>query len=263
MLKKIKNILVLGLVIFYSSGYSEPNKLKFVATTTHIGNILSEIGKDKVDVVTIVSANTCPGHFDIEPSVIKKTVDAKILLYHGWEKWINKIVEINSDISLIKIEVENNWLLPEVNLQAAKEICRILCEIDHKNKYFYEQNYINYKKEIEDFVSKIERIKYGKTKVLCAERNSELLRWLGFDIVGIYKTSEENSLKEIKKIVKLAKQKNVNLIVDNLQSNFKLGRQVAKDVKAKYMILTNFPTEDTYLKTLKNILEQIDSIIYE
>lgn len=262
-IKNTKNILILVLVIFCSFVYSDIKKLKVVATTTHIGNIINEIGKEKVEVVTIVSANMCPGHFDIEPGMIKKVLDSKILLYHGWEKWVNKIVEINPSIDLIKIDVNNNWLLPGINLQATYEICKQLCEIDSRNKYFYEQNYKNYKEEIENFVSKIEKTKYNKIKVLCADRNSEFLRWLGFEIVYVYKTSEEISLKEIKNIIKLARERKVNLIVDNLQSGFKLGRQVAKDVKAKYLVLTNFPIEDSYIKTLQHILKQIDTTVYE
>ncbi|MFQ3675812.1 MAG: zinc ABC transporter substrate-binding protein [Endomicrobiia bacterium] len=263
-MKKVYNIfIVLSATIFFSISFADVQKLKFVATTTHISNILSAIGREKVDVATIVSANLCPGHFDVNPGMVKKTVDTKYLLYHGWERWIKKIVEINPDIKLYKIEVYNNWLLPEINLKAAYEIFKLLCEIDSENKYFYELNYKNYEEEIEKFVSKINKGKYSKIKVLCARHQYELLNWLGFSIIDTYNTSEELSLKEIKKIIKIAKQKRVDLIVDNLQSSFKLGKQVAQDVNAKYLILTNFPTENSYLETLKHILEQIDTIIYE
>jgi zinc transport system substrate-binding protein len=239
------------------------SKIKIVATTTHISTILTEIGRDKVEIINLVPGGMCPGHFDIAPQTVKNIAEANLILYHGWEKWINKVIEINPKLQSKKVQVntQGNWLVPEINLSAAKELLEILIKTDPDNESYYTKNYLSYKNSIKQLSTEIERYKkkYSGIKVICSLQQKEFVSYLGFKILSEYNRIEDMTLQELKNIVSIGKKEKVVLVIDNLQSGPNTGNQIAKDLGAKHVVLTNFPTDLSYVETVKyniNILNK-------
>lgn len=239
----------------------QTERIKIVATTSLIGTIVETIGKDKVDVVTIIPAGMCPGHFDIKPGDMASMYDAKVLLSHGWEEWMTKLVNSIENKKLITrtIDIEENWMLPNINKRAATEIANILCEVDPPNKYWYKKNLDNYKREIDSVAIYLKESTQNLqgVKVICSDYQADFLSWLELDIIATYGRPEELTPKELTKLMDVGKKENVQIVIDNLQSSSKIGKQIAEEIGAAHVILTNFPLDNSYVNALKENVEKI------
>ncbi len=245
-----RKILYVLFLIFCVSVYSYAKKLNIVATTTNIASIVKEIAQDKAEVLEIVPSDMCPGHFDLSPKDAQKILNSDIFFYHGWEQWIKNLMK---ETKSYKIPIEGNFMIPQINLAVAEKILEILSEIDPQNKEVYKNNYDKYSEKIKKIEQRIKKDfqKYKDIKVICSEHQKEFLEWLGFSVVYSYPRQEQISLKDIANVLNI--KENINLVVDNLQSGPNIGRQLAKELNAKHIVLTNF-VEGSYIETLlKNI----------
>ena len=235
---------------------------KIVVTTSIIGSIVNAIGKERVEVVTIVSAGMCPGHFDVKPQDIAILSDADALLNHGFEGWVEKLLNSvgNSKLLAKAVSVEGNWMVPETHKKAAKKIIKILCNISPQNISWYEENLSCYEKTIDSTAVQIRELTKDlkDIKVICAEYQSGFLRWLGFKVIATYGRAEELTPKKLAEIIKIAKRESVQIVVDNLQSGAGTGRLLAEEIGASHITLTNFPLGDSYIVSLR---ENVDKII--
>lgn len=256
-MKKLK-FLFLSFIFLVNISNAEVKKTKIVATTTNIAALVKEIAKDKVEVINIIPYGMCPGHFDLSIKDVKKITEADLFIYHGWELWIKNFLDKTK--KSYKISVEKNLMIPEVNLEVAKEILEVLCEISPENKNFFEKNYDEYYNKVRNFSLLIKQKfeKYKGVKVISSEHQKEFLTWLGFEVVYSYPRQEQVSLKDFKNIFSLNEK--IVFVADNLQSGSNVGKQLAKDLKIKHIVLTNF-VESDYIKTLNKNIKKIEKIL--
>jgi len=255
--------LLLSSLNFLGCRQISTDRIKVVTTTTLIGTLVKTIGKDKVDVVTIVPGGMCPGHFDVKPDDIKKLSTAKVLINHGWEVWISDLLNsIENEKLVIKtLKIKGNWMIPDIQIIAGEEITKTLCEIDSQNSSFYKKNLNHCKKEINSVAVEVKNTDFRGEKVVCSEYQTEFLKWLGFEVVATYGSSKELTLKDLAEIISIAKKKDVHIVIDNLQSGLKAGEQIAEEIGAKYIVLTNFPLGDSYTESLKENINKLACVV--
>ncbi len=247
-------------LLLLSSVAVPAEKIRVVTTTSLIGSIVERIGGNKVVVTTIVPAGMCPGHFDLKPGQMRDLYTARVVIIHGWEKWMKKMLESpRKPLPIRTVAIEGNWMVPDVQIAAAREITKILSEIDPWQRGWYKENLKNYLREIQVFSRKVEKLKegWGKIKIICASQQEEFLKWLGLEVVAVYGRSEELNPKEIIAIIEKARKKEVGMVVDNLQSGADTGLEIAREVGAKHITLTNFPLNGSYLDSLKENINKI------
>jgi len=71
------------LIAFFLSATPAFAKVKVVATLPWIGSVANEIGKEQVEITTLVKPNQDPHMVDARPSMILATRKADILMYNG------------------------------------------------------------------------------------------------------------------------------------------------------------------------------------
>ena len=255
----ISIVLLLQSLNFLGCREISTHKIKVVTTTTLIATLVKAIGKDKIDVVTIVPGGMCPGHFDVKPDDIKKLSTAKVLINHGWEVWTSDLLNSveNENLLTKTIKIEGNWMIPNIQILAGEEITKTLCEIDPQNSPFYKKNLNHYKKEVNSVAVEVKNTDFQGKKVVCSEYQAEFLKWLGFKVVATYESSEDPTIKNLAEIMSTAKRENVHIVIDNLQSGSKVGEQIAEEIGAKYIVLTNFPLSDSYTESLKENIHKL------
>ncbi len=233
-------------------------KIKVITTTSDIEFIVRTIGKGRIDAVSIVPPSLCPGHFELKMKDLIEIQNGRVILFHGWERWMENLKE---GPQRIRVEVDGNWMIPDVNLKASEKILNILLKIDPLGEKVFQTNYTAYKKELEDLEKNIEELKkgIGRIKVISSTRQKEFLQWLGMDVVSEF-DENEMSVKELKELIKKGKENNVKIVVDNLQRESDYGKRIASEMGAKYIVLTNFPQgsyRDSLMENVKKILNVI------
>lgn len=264
--RQVKNIflftlLILILVLNFYCEISSTNKIKVTTTTSLLGSIVQAIGKQRIDVITIVPAGMCPGHFDIKAGDVKGLANSKILLNHGWEKWIDKLLNaVDNKPVLFTINVEGNLMVPQIHKKASEHITTLLCSLDYAHQEFYRNNFASYTSIIDSLETMIKKRaeKLISIKVVCSELQVEFLEWLGFDVVMTYARAEELTPKVLSEIIHKAKKEKVKLVVDNLQSGPDIGLTIAQEIGTQHINLTNFPLKGSYPDAL---IENFNSIM--
>ncbi len=237
--------------------------IRIVTSTSDISLVVKALAPDEVEVVNIIPGGMCPGHFDLSPGEANLIFTSDLILYHGFETWFKKVEDLRTGIKVIDLKTDENWMIPEVYCKGASEICDILkeeCGSVNPDIVEIDKNYKRLKIKIDSLsvlVSKRSKSLKG-IEVICNEHQKDFLEFLGMKVVSVFSPGDELSIKEISEVIKIGKEKDVKIIVDNLQSGWKVGETLAKELEGTYIILSNFPDERGYEETL---LGNIDTLL--
>ncbi len=257
------------LFVFSSFGYKKEKKLKVVATTSLISSILQEVGEDKIEIITIVPPAVCPGHFDIKPKEVEDLAEARLFLEHGFEKklFTDSLIDSvkNSKLKRVTLDIKGNWMVPTIYITAIDRIVEVLSKIKPEYSDFFKKEAAEYKKKIAEFSAQIKKkaddLKIKEIKIVCSKMQVDFLKWMGFKVIATYDREENTGISQLKEIIEKAKKEKVKLVVDNLQTQSKLGACIAHELGVHLVVLTNFPKEFSgkfsYLESLKENVSKI------
>ncbi|MGQ9678658.1 MAG: metal ABC transporter substrate-binding protein [bacterium] len=229
-------------------------KLKVVASTALIGTIVQTVGDGKVQVTTIAPAGICPGHFDITPQALAAVYDAQLVLYHGWEGWMEKLKEEakKSASTWTVLKTKGNWMVPPVQHQATEELTTLLIHALPGESLLFAKNCQRYQTQIDSVATLIKSLFTARRlpRVVASEHQADFLKWLGFNVVGTYRRPEDFTARELSSLAQVMIDSSVGLVVDNLQSGPDAGRPFAEAARVSHITLSNFPLEGDYLETV-------------
>ena len=252
-------------------------KLKVVASTSLITQIVERIGGDRVDVVNIIPPGQCPGHFDVKPGDIQQLAEADLFLLHGWqgEKFSEELIATadNPDLTVISLDIpsnsESNWMVPSVQQEATDGVAAALSQVDSANNSAYQASADEYKKVIEiketELQGRLAGQNLANVNVICSGMQAAFLNWVGLNVVTFYGRPDSLTPQVVKDLVDTGEAENVTLIIDNLQSGQDAGAGLAEELGCARIILSNFPggfdNTGTWEKTIdentRRILEAI------
>ncbi|MBU4350221.1 metal ABC transporter substrate-binding protein [bacterium] len=230
-----------------------------VCTTSILADFTREVGKEYIQVKEIVPAGMCPAHYDIKPSDIYTVSKATIIFSHGFEPWLQNLVESSGNKTTQIIRVKGPWNPPSLAVAKIEMINESLCNnIPEKAEYFNKSAtdliktiHTNSKQIIEE----ASNLQVSKIKVICNEFQKDFVSWLGFNVIATYPSPEMISTKQFLKLLLKGKTENITLIIDNLQSGTEFGSKLAFDLGATQIVLSNFPgatpETDSYVKLIK------------
>ncbi len=224
-------------------------KLKVITTTSLLTQIVEKVGGDKVDVVNIIPPTQHPGDFDTSPGDIKKLADAGLFLWHGWpgETFVPDLLASadNPDLTVVKVDVAGNWMIPSVQLEAADRVAAALSQADSQNSAAYQQAAAEYKDIIKAKEAEIKARLAGagvsQVSVLGAFWQADFVTWAGLNVVATYGAPDSLTPQAVKELVDKGREAGVTLVVDNLQSGRDAGKAIAEELGARRVILSNFP----------------------
>jgi zinc transport system substrate-binding protein len=251
--KLMVRLLLIGIAVF---GCAQPKqgRIPVVASTTLINTIIQAIGGDRFAVTTIAPAGLCPGHFDLKPSDVTAANNAQLILNHGWEAWYPSLEKalIPPGPRKVTLATKGNWMIPNVQKQAAAEIAALLMELDTAGADTYRLAAARYRADVDSAAAAARALLTGKElpTVIAAEQQAPFLTWLGFRVVATYGRAEDFTAQELTRLARVASDSGVRLVVDNLQSGPDIGKPLAEGFGAKHVTLTNFPLQGSYRQSL-------------
>ncbi len=257
---------------FYLQGWSvrptPAEGVRVICTTTLIESAVKAIGEDHVSVTTIIPFRVCPGHFDLTPKEMAQIKTGDLFVAHGFEQFLQKLArDLGSDVPIVRVSVQENWMTPSAYREAVKNICDILCAHAPHLSEFFRQNANRYNVVI---VREEERIRrefapLQALPVVCSAKNASFLRWLGLNVVATFPSYEEISAKDLGEVVFAGKRRGARCVFDNLQSSGRVGRTIATELGVPLVMLSNFPAGQPpcYLLTLRENCLAIKSAFIE
>ncbi len=259
-------LILLALLVAACRTAAPKRRLKVVASTTLIATIVQNIGNGKVNVTTIAPAGMCPGHFDLKPQAIATAQDAQLILYHGWEGWMEKLKPEtqNPKANWITLQTRGNWMVPPIQKKATEELTALLIQNVPADSILFIRNCQRYLAQIDSVARTLQTMFTNKNlpRVLASEHQAEFLRWLGFQVVGTYGRPEDLTARELSRLARIMVDSGIGLVVDNLQSGPDAGKPLAEAARVRHITLTNFPFDGDYLKTVldngKSLLKVIE-----
>ncbi|MCM8788278.1 MAG: metal ABC transporter substrate-binding protein [Candidatus Omnitrophica bacterium] len=259
----MKKIFLLTLVSVVSCAIAR--SIEVVSTTSQLAAIVSEIGKNYVNVTVLIPPGMCPGHYEIKPGDIKKLSNRGIFVYHGWEGFIDDISKSVPDAGsrMFKIDVPGSWLVPEIQIKAAEKIAEALKNTDPEHKKIYENNLQLHKKEMKKVDRKIKNFVFNHKlkgiKVICSDMQKDFLTYLGFDVIDCFGRDEEITPGQITRLINNIKNHKVKIIVSNMQSGTSTGEMLSKRTSTAHVVISNFPGGLENTKTVEaTIMKNID-----
>lgn len=261
------------------------NKIKVVVTFNALNEFASAIGKDKIDIITIIPNGTEPHEFEPKIKDFQNLTDAKMFVYNGlgMEKWASKAIQSVNNKDLLSIDASKGytalkssskeegeydphlWISLKGAEYEAKNIKDGLIKVDPANKSYYEKNYSAF---------------YDKLKALYTEYNDKFNALSNKNFVtghaafGYFCKDfnlKQNSVEDVfaegepspakmESLINYCKTNNIKTIFVEDMVSPKVSETLAKEVGAKAeKIYTNESKEDNldYISSTKKNLENI------
>ncbi len=261
-------------------------KLKVVASIFPLADFVSNIGGEKVEVITLLPTGASPHTYEPKPRQVKEIARAKVFVKNGLglEFWAEKVVRAAANPNLMIIDASEGispigdehhgganphvWLDPVLARQQVKNITQALIQADPVNKEFYEKNAAQYLASLEALDKKIRE----------TVTNFSIREFIAFHPAWTYfaqryglveaATIEEAPGKEaspahIKNVIDTAKKLGVKAIFAEPQFNPKAAKRIAEEVSAQVLFLDplggpELKDRNSYLKLMSYNLEQMN-----
>ncbi len=249
----LSSICLLLLLVIPVNVRAEEPKPTVICTTSVLGSIVEDLAGNKVNVVIIASTSACPAHYDVRPQDVEAVMRASLILYHGMEAWLERLVETSgSNATLIK--VSGTWNTPEGAINYYTRVAEILEEnlgIDTSERLSKSIESINL--TAEELRSKAQERGVSEVKVICMTWQKPFVSWLGFNVILEYGPPEKLSSSDVAELVESGQKEGAMLVISNLQSGTSVGKYVADDIGAIHVVLTNFPDPGKGLLNLSHV----------
>lgn len=265
-------------------------KLKVAVSFNAMNEISRAIGKDKVDIQTIIPEGTEPHDFEPKANDIKALSTAKILIINGlgMEKaWADKAVAAANNPNLVvisaskgitpiantsqdAIETEGQydphiWLSLKGAEEAAKNINDAFAAADPAYKDYYENNYVAFCQQLNELYNEYDK-KFASVTKKSFVTGHAAFAYLARDF-GLQQNSVEDvfaagepSGKKLKELTDYCRENQIKTVFVEDMVSPKVSETLASEVNAKTeKIYTLESKEDNkdYIQCMRDNLEKV------
>ncbi|MDR1196434.1 MAG: metal ABC transporter substrate-binding protein, partial [Endomicrobium sp.] len=243
-------------------------KINIVASTPDLASIASNIGGDKIIVLSITKGNGDPHSVEVLPYYMMQAAKADIFLKVGLslDQWADSIIKGSGNKELKTVDCSKNirvfekdlfadmskghahpdgnphyWLNPLNSIIIAENIKKALIETDKANKDYYENNFIAFKSKIEiSYGQWKEKMSSLKGKTFISYHSSWVYFADAFDMEiaanvepfpGIPPTA-----KHLSELIKIIKEKDVKFLLQETYFSKSAGKFLNKNTQIKVII---------------------------
>lgn len=265
------------------------SNIKVVVTFNAMREIAAAVGKDKVDILTIIPDGTEPHDFEPKAKDLENLNSAKIFMYNGFgmEPWVDNIIQSIDNKSLLSIDSSKGsegiknidsdeikehgqydphlWLSLKGAKNQAKNIKDALVKVDSSNKDYYEKNYNDFALQLDtlydEYNKKFENLS-NKSFVTGHAAFGYLCRDFGLkqnSVEDVF-ASGEPSAKKLKELTDFCKKNNIKTIFVEDMVSPKVSNALAKEVGAKVETINTIESKDVnkdYIQCMRENLEKI------
>jgi len=234
-------------------------KLNVVATTTIVGDVVSNIGGDKIELTVLLPAGTDPHNFEAAPRDIAAVAEAQLLFANGagLEGFIQRLIEnaggearvvpLSDGLDLITALPDEDdhggfdphvWLDPSMVGGWVPLVEQSLSELDPANAATYKENasrYLEALRQLDSWiVEQVSQIPQYERKIVADHLVfAYFARHYGFEQTGAavpaFSTLAEPSAQELAALEDKIRQSGVKAILVGSTVNPALSERIASD----------------------------------
>ena len=265
------------------------SKVKVVVSFNAMREFVQAVGKDKVQITTMIPDGTEPHDFEPKAKDLISLQKAKVYVYNGYgmEAWNDnalksvenkKLVIVNSSKGTVPIKNSNSqvgeehgkydphlWLsLKNAEIQA-NNIKNALIKADSKNKEYYEKNYNDFSSQLnnlyEEYKKKFDTVT-NKNFVTGHAAFAYFCRDFGLkqnSVEGVFAEGEP-SAKKLKELTDYCKVNGIKTIFVEDMVSPKVSDTLAKEVGAKVEAINTIESKEdgkNYIQCMKENLDMI------
>jgi len=266
-------------------------KIEVIVSFNAIAEFAQAIGKDKVDIKTIIPDGTEPHDYTPTAKDLRNLSTARVFVYNGlgMEKWASQALDAvgnrnlisvdaskgstpikNTDIALIRSDGQDDphlWLSLKGAEIEAKNIEDALIKADPSSKAYYEKNYSDFYNSVEqlfnEYQSKLGVIK-NKNFVTGHAAFAYLCRDFGLtqnSVEDVFAEGEP-SAKKLTELVDYCKKNNIKTIFVEDMVSPKVSEMLASSVDAKTVKIFTLESKNgnnDYISTMAYNIQAIYS----
>jgi zinc transport system substrate-binding protein len=247
-----------------------PQNIKVSATIAPISDIAKKVGKDKVDVQTVIPSTQDPHNFEPSPQKMKELSQAEFYFMVGAgfnfeETWLKnfsfsdttKKVDCSEDVKILG-DNPHYWLSPKNAEIIAENIFQALVK-------YYPQHFDNFEKNKNQFLSALDSLDNDLNKHFENTPKKDFIvnhpAWTYFaehyelNQISIEKEGKPAGAAELAELIEFGKKKNINTIFIEPQKNPSEAKLLADEINAEIVAIEPLP--NNYLQNLKITAEKI------
>ena len=219
-----------------------------VAGTELIADIVRDLLRHRVNLLTLIPASSCPGHHDIRASDMAFFTGADMAIIHAWQKNYPGIDEAVAAARLPERSVKTvagsgSLLVPENQIRASRTVAEFLFSLPGVDRAAIEQSLNRRIARIAALDAECRTLlaPYAGTAALSAFMQEEFVRWAGMDVIAAYGRAEDLSPGKAMELTARGRKAGARIVVDNLQSGAEAGLALAGEMAAAHVTFSNFP----------------------
>ena len=274
-------------VPFFHAAAASAAPLKIVATLPILKEFAEQIGREHVEVRTLITGLESEHSYSPKPSDLKALGEARLLLEVGLglEVWVSglvknagnhalRVVTTSEGVGLIRDHAPNAtsagnphiWLDPENAKVMVRHIADALIAADPAHKDAYLKNLADYLRRLDQVQTDLlERVASLRDRRIVTHHPAwpYFARRFGFQIEGdiIQQMGMEPSSMHLAEIAKRIKSGKIKVIVSEPQFNQKIVQALADETGARIVVLSPLPGTvkgtETYLSLLAYNITQL------
>ncbi len=230
-----------------------------VSTHAVLGELTEIVGGEAIEVVTLIPSGFCPSHYDLRPSDLAAVLDASVILYSGFEPWIETLADAAGSAAVV-VQLPGSWSTPEAAAEKVAEIRDLLSSRFPSSKERFEENATAYLEQLAGLGERL-RTKAGSLEVsevptVCMAWQTDFVSWLGFATPVTYGIPEGLSMRDLVELAEAGRAAGARLVIDNLQSGLDFGAKLAREIDAVHVVLSNFPGAMPGTASLAELLQR-------
>jgi len=232
-----------------------------IAATSMIADMLEALAGDEVQIQVLIPPGRCPGHFDLKPSDAVRLSRASLVIRHDFQSYLDRrLTSQNPEMLLVAIETPGQPTVPDNYLVALEEVKKYLVQAYPDLAPRLEGKARRVRRQIEQVVRDardlINRSELKGIKVLASQRQADLARWSGLEVVDEFTNSADAlSASRLKELMAVSSLGDIGFVVGNLQGG---GQQIAELISTSTglpsCILSNFPGTNRHNRTYPGLL---------
>ena len=273
----------------FAESSKNESKIVVMASFFPLYEFAKEVGKDKVDVSLLVPQGVEP--HDWEPSIqdLQRVLKADIVVINGmgFEKWIEDVEKVNSDLVIIDssvgIRILNDyvnehddqhdlpaedphiWLNPLFAKIQVQNIANGLKKIDPSNVEFYNDNSENYIKKLDSLDLKIrnELSDCKKDFIVFHSAFTYFANEYGLNQHTILSSNEphgEPTSKNLEKIIKLAKEMKISTIFTEEAVDQRTSQVIANELGGRVLTLSPLEVSNSNISYIEKMEENFANL---